>query len=189
MVLAHMTASRGAMEGGHLHLLNGVSTQLKSMCFRQDTRDVSLRMPMLLALSELERLRSRNQSLKAQAMQEGWEWHLSSARLVPAGSMSEHQEDTTSTCSNAQTRLMTIVRARQLARRFKVKRAGDGDGRTSGTNTDNEEPDSIRTQDGPSVLYAASSIGGSKLQEGRRSLSRRPRHQNKGMHRPGVHVA
>ena len=34
--LDRMAAAREAMEGGHLFILNGVSTQLKSMCFKQD---------------------------------------------------------------------------------------------------------------------------------------------------------
>ena len=79
-----MARSKGAMEGGHLFILNGVSTQLKSMCFRQDTRDASVRMPIQAAISGLDRLRLLNESLKERARRDGWEWHLGSNTLVPA---------------------------------------------------------------------------------------------------------
>ena len=79
-----MARSKGAMEGGHLFILNGVSTQLKSMCFRQDARDASVRMPIQAAISGLDRLRVLNESLKERARRDGWEWHLGSNTLVPA---------------------------------------------------------------------------------------------------------
>jgi hypothetical protein len=83
-----MARSKGAMEGGHLFILNGVSTQLKSMCFRQDTRDASVRMPIQAAISGLDRLRLLNESLKERARRDGWEWHLGSNTLIPAVSAS-----------------------------------------------------------------------------------------------------
>ena len=82
--LNEMARSKGAMEGGHLFILNGVSTQLKSMCFRQDARDASVRMPIQAAISGLDRLRVLNESLKERARRDGWEWHLGSNTLVPA---------------------------------------------------------------------------------------------------------
>jgi hypothetical protein len=86
--LNEMARSKGAMEGGHLFILNGVSTQLKSMCFRQDTRDASVRMPIQAAISGLDRLRLLNESLKERARRDGWEWHLGSNTLIPAVSAS-----------------------------------------------------------------------------------------------------
>ena len=86
--LNEMARSKGAMEGGHLFILNGVSTQLKSMCFRQDARDASVRMPIQAAISGLDRLRVLNESLKERARRDGWEWHLGSNTLIPAVSAS-----------------------------------------------------------------------------------------------------
>jgi len=79
---AEVVRTREAMEGGHLFILNSVSTELKSFCFRQDTRDLSNKSGAEL-LAQLERLRVLNEELKTRARQEGFDWHLGSATLLP----------------------------------------------------------------------------------------------------------
>jgi hypothetical protein len=83
--LRHMAEARDAMEGGHLFVLNEVSVALKSLCFRQDSSDITLRKPLATALAELERLSILNDALKAKALDEGWAWDLASAQLFPSG--------------------------------------------------------------------------------------------------------
>ena len=83
--IKHMEAAKEAMEGGHLFVLNEISTQLKSLCFRQDGGDLPIRPSLHSALMELERLSSQNDQLKAKALKEGWMWDLASGQLLPSG--------------------------------------------------------------------------------------------------------
>jgi len=166
-LLNELSDTRGAMEGGHLFILNGVSTQLKSMCFRQDTRDPQVRTPMQMALVELDRLRALNEALKGRAREDGWEWHLGSGQLLPAahagreggahahalahastaggietatgaaGDITEGKTASDAPSSRTGNAMAAIVRARQLARGFKA-RLFDGGG-TAATNSDNED--------------------------------------------------
>ena len=81
--LKHLDKAKEAMEGGHLFVLNEVATQLKSMCFREDShKEIPFRSELQRALVELERLSTRNEALKAKALREGWQWDLASATAL-----------------------------------------------------------------------------------------------------------
>ena len=84
--LKHLDKAKEAMEGGHLFVLNEVATQLKSMCFREDShKEIPFRSELQRALVELERLSTRNEALKAKALREGWQWDLASGSLLWTG--------------------------------------------------------------------------------------------------------
>lgn len=192
--LEELAQTRGAMEGGHLFILNGVSTQLKSMCFRQDTRDPSTRTPIQTALAELERLRALNDALKARAHQEGWEWHLGSAQLLPAaitaadgsggaapartdaatgvaagGGASGRAASASVSGSCTGDAITAILRARQLARGYKTRVfGGGGGGHTAGTNTDAEDAEVLDARIlEPGLHIETTAAGEGKLVAGR----------------------
>ena len=80
-----------AMEGmkqrvatGHLTSIGESTTQLKAMCFRQDSGTLPLREPLQAVLAQLEELRRVNRELRMQALQFGWEWDDASRSLVSA---------------------------------------------------------------------------------------------------------
>ena len=50
--LEHMAQAKEAMEGGHLFVLNEVSVQLKSLCFRNDASDLANRKPLTKAAAQ-----------------------------------------------------------------------------------------------------------------------------------------
>ena len=84
--MKHMERAREAMQGGHLFVLNEVATQLKSLCFRHDAAGgMPLRQATQAAMAELERLAAVNEALKSRALDEGWQWDLSTAKLHPTG--------------------------------------------------------------------------------------------------------
>ena len=58
---------------GHLHRVSEVNTQLKAMCFRQDSMALPLREPLQAVLSQLDELRRVNRKLRLHALEFGWE--------------------------------------------------------------------------------------------------------------------
>ena len=145
--LAQMDRARDALEGGHMFLLNDVSTQLKSLCFRNDARDVAFRKPLAGALAELERLSTLNETLTAAAIDAGWMWDLQTAQLVPTGkglggggSAAEAVDDEVEERNRAQEEegaVAAMEYARSLAR--STAQAGRVEGDTTRSNTERGE--------------------------------------------------
>ena len=75
---------------GHLTSIGESTTQLKAMCFRQDSGTLPLREPLQAVLAQLEELRRVNRELRMQALQFGWEWDDASRSLV----VSRHRRGT-----------------------------------------------------------------------------------------------
>jgi uncharacterized protein YaiL (DUF2058 family) len=72
-VEAHMDATRREMEDNHLHLLYSISSQIKALCFWQDSNAAPMRGPLTVAFHEMEKLRVANRKLKDQAIAAGVE--------------------------------------------------------------------------------------------------------------------
>ena len=67
---------------GHLNSVGDAATQLKAMCFRQDSKVLPLREPLQAVLTQLEELRRVNRQLRMHALGFGWEWDSAAQQLV-----------------------------------------------------------------------------------------------------------